>query len=191
MPSHKKLTKEQKFNLEMIYKPMYNKIIEKYLFDHHIVLRNKNCTETDILYIRIISQKFRWYGDIIPFLDLYKDYVIWNKVLNNNAFSIVDQGDLMIEICSRYKEYLTGKVWRHLSANPGYYGLTDEFVRKFKDNLDWYSLSEHYRFTKEFFLEMKDKIDFYHFFNDNKNTICYPIKKELLKYLKEKLKKGD
>ena len=46
--------------------------------------------------------------------------------------------------------------WMNLSEHTG---LTEDFIREFGDNLDWYWISARQRLSEEFIEEFKDKLD--------------------------------
>ena len=55
-------------------------------------------------------------------------------------------------------DYISIKNWESLIEKQE---LTELFIRKYKDEIDWILVCRYQKLSKEFILEFKDKVDFY------------------------------
>jgi len=183
----KELTKVQKFNLEMVYKPM----IEPYYKNPNY----KDMKDEEIIDSMVKFLYFYFSQDkldkIFEFLDLYKELIndcSWRMLFNgarrhhNNKYS----QETIIKIAERYDTFLGRETWNELSQIVK---KDDDFVKKYKDKLNWVRLSKGYIFSEEFLLEMKDYVSLAHYFKNNHNH-NKSIKHKLVTYLQNHLEEA-
>jgi len=188
------LTKEQKFNLEMIYKPMFFS-----LYDNKLVIDHLNVADIKRRYDLFLMCFVRRLGTIFAgnskglydFLDEYKENLCWADVLKNIAYEThIDlrnnnrENITLQTIIPKYSQYFNSKCWNYISQK--FYHGDEDLIREYKDKLNWNHLSKHYNFRFEFMKEMIDYINLKHFFNQN-NTYLDSMKsrEKIFEFIKD------
>jgi len=187
----RKLTKQEKFDIDLFYRP--------YLIDR----RNKITSSGSLLYeyekkieqhshlrvLEIFSENFSDYfkgkdkDEFYLFLSDYGDLLNWKKILlpivNLAHYEFKD----LVNCIDSFKEYLNSETWGMLSRDYKCYENI-EFLRKFKDKLDWEEITKRRHWNNlELLLEFKDYVDVYQLFKgiDFRGDIkCY-----IMPYLEE------
>lgn len=164
-----KLTKEEAIailrdigtlNFIKSYKVSEDFILDNFnLFDRNIIIEGLNFTESFVN--KALSMKYLKSSDIFDlsmttystlssiFLINNKENINWTRMITylstvsddfSNYFNIIDENNL----------------WGFISSND----LPIDFIRSYKDKLDWYKLSMVKYFTDDEYLEFKDYIKY-------------------------------
>jgi len=187
------LTKEQIFNLEMLYKPMFfshyknEKAIDYYSLED-LKTDNKKflrCISKRLSSVFTGIDKDRLY----VFIEEYKEYLDWKGILESIPQEIIltDGTNITINnIVPKYETYFNEHTWNYVTKVLKY--GNEDFIRKYKYKLNWNYLSKKYRFTYDFIKEMIDFVILPHYFSYNTSSGSNRIKNELLKQLKGSIK---
>jgi len=186
----KELTKIQKFNLEMVYKPTFSSEFKKVI--NHISI--DDILKDDHLFLEEFSIEMNCFfkdnlDKIFEFIDLYKDCLTNNAwmyiVSNNHRISHLMSRETIVSIAERYESYMTKNCWDQIS---NVIRNNDDFVRNYKDKLNWKRLCKTYRFTEDFLIEMEDYIDLKNCFNNS--NFSKKTKLKLIKYLQNHIEEA-
>jgi len=162
------LTKKQKFELEMIYKPM---ILEgaKPLIPKQNLIKLQ-----EFKGIKLVDEIVKGYlgcftkDDLFLFLSEFDDIVNWRDVVLNAGYTdaVGSSRDNFIEFLDCFKEQLSldEKCW-HIISMKYDVNSNEDIIRRFKDYLDWEVISKRHKFSLDFLVEMKDYVDKKVFFN--------------------------
>jgi len=188
------LTKEQIFNLEMIYKPMFFAI---YGNENAVDYYSIEVLKTDYKkFLKCLSGRLSIVftginqDRLYTFIEEYKEYLNWKDVLESIPHTISFDGTnyTLADLVPKYETYFNEHTWNYITKllKSG----NDDFIRKYKTKLNWNLLSKKYRFTLDFMKEMIDYVNLPHYFSYNTNY-SNRIKNELLKNLKQQMKGGN
>jgi len=170
---NRKLSKQQKFDLDLIYKPIFESeyTVYKKLGDLSYVETLDKMTT----YLYVFEKVGKNKEFIYNFLNEYADVIDWKIVFKNvtliNKFGLDD-------FLNEFKDWIINKkeVWYNLTKDfCKYYILSfnEDFIRKYKDYLSWDILSTEYSFSLEFLLEMGAYVnkEYYFVFNSESGTL--------------------
>jgi len=147
----KALTKQQKFDLEFVYKPMLEKT-KKYSTitkDPKHLLAQLCCS------LSIVFEDKKY--ELMNFLENYEDRISnWYELVTSGCPFTNNTMDL-VEFVDLYKDHLGKKTWEYFSWN-GVATRNVDFLRKYGDKLNWEMISEYKNFTIDELREFKDKI---------------------------------
>jgi len=186
------LTKEQKFNLNIIYKP---KLFNSFSTQSIQLSALERLEKDDKFLLRCITERLNlvFLADsesLYKFLDEYKEQLNWNEVLKNLTYEVhidhtnnVKTNVTLNKILPRYSQYFSSNCWNYITQE--FRHGDEDLIREYKDKLNWNYLSKYYDFSLEFMKEMVDYINMKHFFNHN-NVYYESIttRNRLLKFLK-------
>jgi len=144
---------------------------KKQLFDWEMIYKSKiPSTETSFTNINTLTFKALdvitenldrvFYGNrtvILKFLSDYKNVINWQRVFGVSYWNTTVNNNLTT-IVNKYNKYFDKKCWDCLSKHP-YFCRNEKLIRKYKDKINWDSISECHDFSPEFYLEMKDYIN--------------------------------
>jgi len=148
----KKLSKQEKFDLELIYKPLFSTVssIELSSFKDDKAFINKFVDFIDEIYKNDLDATYTFLVD-------YEDFINWYRV-TNVAHAFINQDPVRFADMFHDQFDLETRCWERLCHNY-FFHSNEEFIRKYKDKLDWVLISGYHDFTPEFLYEMKDYID--------------------------------
>jgi len=162
----RKLTKQEKFDIDLLYRPYLikrrSRIVESNLYEYEKNLENLPHLKILDLFSKDFSEYFKDRDELYLFLSDYGDLLNWNKVLKEalHTLRMIKCND-DVEFVETFKEYMTDNCWEILTRR---FLNNNEFLRKFKNKLDWDFISSHRLFNLNELLEFKDYIDIHHIF---------------------------
>jgi len=153
MSNKRILSKKQKFDLEMVYKPMLINIGPRYK-----VYSNLKDIKLFDVFMKYISTCIKDKDELFLFLSEYEDFINWDSFIYHNSYDFYDKGYLF-EFLYLFKNNLDKSCWDRLSEYWYCYS-SKEFIKRYKDYINWETISKYHRFEadKDFLIKMKDYI---------------------------------
>jgi len=193
------LTKEQKFDLNIIYRPMFFSVFgRKSLGEFTLEQLDKD----DKKFLDCLSERTSLVfagnsEDLYQFLDEYKENLNWLKVLKNLHYEVKisyldDKQDnvTLNKILPRYSQYFNKSCWNYVTQKI-YHG-NENIIREYKDKLNWNHLSKNYNFKLEFMKEFADYVNIKHFIHRNNYYVNSLVtKRKLFNYLAKHIREVE
>jgi len=164
----RRLTKKEKFNIDIFYRPF---LVNRRNKRTGFIFQYENNFES-LSHLKILEIFSRDYLDdyfknkdkdeFYMFLNDYEDLLNWRAIIPRALNLAVNFKDV-VNFVDCFKEYFDDVSWKNTSRKYECFH-NNEFLRKFKDKLDWEFITRNRWFEPEYLLEFKDYIDFNHIF---------------------------
>ena len=133
------LTKKQKFEIDMIYRPKIEAIFaNSYSSEKESFKKAKSHLQIVDLMTR--SYQFRDFfnskDELFSFLDTFKDVIKWENIIGYNSYAIAERFKCMVKFLEKYHTFMSPYCWNELSQKH-YFLNNDKLVIKYADKLNW------------------------------------------------------
>jgi len=181
------LTKEQKFNLNIIYKPLF---LSRCKYDHDYV-EKANDKELLSLISRYINTAFPNDYELYKFLDEYKEQLKWSEILKHINYVSEYSYDTHVRrsvtlriLLTNYSEYFNAHCWGTVTRML--VNGDEDLIREYKDKLSWGYLSRNFPFSLDFMKEMSEYVNFNSFILRNNYSLkSHVTRTKIMDYIKE------